>query len=394
MDIWLRRGVPRMPCDGGEMLPSRVDVAIVGGGMTGILTAHALRERGIHAVVFEAEEVGHGGSGDAFGAITLDACILSRLLSRYGTEGGALYVQLMRDAIDSYSTLANRYSLRATPEERNAVLYTKRYDSLLSREADAARTVGLEVSLKRRTELPFPISSALSYPAAWLDATLFLLGMARQIPVFDGVRVARCGEHMIETTDGDVIEASAVVLASRTLPPTVPKVSLPPITFRHAHAVALEGEPPLRYMYESADGDGMRILSCGEETLLASYPTHESEIEAATRYYPMASRQYRYTLWDIETPDKLPLIGQILPSLPNLYVATAFGGHGLIHAMTASEVLSAAICHETHPAAWLFSPLRAVDTASLRRAEVAEEILPCSHDGCVYHYYPTQDERK
>lgn len=51
-------------------MPSRVDVAVIGGGFAGLMTAIRLRERGVSVVVLEAEYVGFGASGRNAGFLT------------------------------------------------------------------------------------------------------------------------------------------------------------------------------------------------------------------------------------------------------------------------------------------------------------------------------------
>src|SRR5262245_9787355 len=47
----------------------RVDVAIIGGGITGLWTAYHLATAGVGVAVLEAREIGHGASGRAFGQL-------------------------------------------------------------------------------------------------------------------------------------------------------------------------------------------------------------------------------------------------------------------------------------------------------------------------------------
>ena len=42
----------------------RADVAVIGGGMTGILTAWQLKQAGVRAVVLEADRIGGGQTGN------------------------------------------------------------------------------------------------------------------------------------------------------------------------------------------------------------------------------------------------------------------------------------------------------------------------------------------
>ena len=49
------------------------DVAIVGGGFTGLTTAHYLARSGIESVVLEANDAGWGASGRNCAGVVLDA---------------------------------------------------------------------------------------------------------------------------------------------------------------------------------------------------------------------------------------------------------------------------------------------------------------------------------
>ena len=46
------------------------DVAVVGGGMTGILTAYFLKEQGLQVIVLEADRIGGGQTGRTTAKIT------------------------------------------------------------------------------------------------------------------------------------------------------------------------------------------------------------------------------------------------------------------------------------------------------------------------------------
>lgn len=46
------------------------DVAVIGAGITGILTAWQLEEAGVHAVVLEADQIGSGQTGNTTAKIT------------------------------------------------------------------------------------------------------------------------------------------------------------------------------------------------------------------------------------------------------------------------------------------------------------------------------------
>ena len=58
-----------VPVSGASRWNDRVDVAIVGGGITGLWTAYHLATKGARVAVLEQRQIGHGASGRAFGQL-------------------------------------------------------------------------------------------------------------------------------------------------------------------------------------------------------------------------------------------------------------------------------------------------------------------------------------
>ena len=88
-----------------------VDVAIVGGGLTGLWTAWALAQRdpSLSIAVFEAEELGYGASGRNGGWLSAKPVGVRRVLSRQAGREGVLGVERlleesMHDVVDILGT--------------------------------------------------------------------------------------------------------------------------------------------------------------------------------------------------------------------------------------------------------------------------------------------------
>lgn len=83
------------------MLPGRTEVAIVGGGLTGLSAALALAARGVAAVVIEAKAVGHGASGVSGGQLIPGfRRSAPTLIRRFGAEEARALVCLTLAARD------------------------------------------------------------------------------------------------------------------------------------------------------------------------------------------------------------------------------------------------------------------------------------------------------
>lgn len=87
---WYEAGLGFTPRLRMPALPETADVAIIGGGFTGLWTALRLAERGVRAVVLEADRIGAGASGRNGGQIcTGYAKEPPELLDRFGKEKAA-----------------------------------------------------------------------------------------------------------------------------------------------------------------------------------------------------------------------------------------------------------------------------------------------------------------
>src|SRR5688572_8659781 len=105
-------------------IPEKVDVAIIGGGYTGLSAARTLAKRGVNVVVLEANTIGWGASSRN-GGMTLTGLKLGMgtVLKRYGPE---LAKQLFQYSLDSVNTVEQ------VVKEENIDCGFKRYGHLLT----------------------------------------------------------------------------------------------------------------------------------------------------------------------------------------------------------------------------------------------------------------------
>src|SRR3954447_16144727 len=70
-----------------EPLPARVEVAVIGGGITALCAAHQLARRGVRVAVVEAHTIGWGASSRNGGMVLTGLKLgVETLIARYGRE--------------------------------------------------------------------------------------------------------------------------------------------------------------------------------------------------------------------------------------------------------------------------------------------------------------------
>jgi glycine/D-amino acid oxidase-like deaminating enzyme len=101
----------------------RADVAIIGGGVTGISTALHLRQTGATVIVLEAREVGWGGSGRAFGQIVPYAKHGdAHVLASFGPAWGERVAMGLAGGPDLVFGLIQQHGI-ACEQQRNGLIF-------------------------------------------------------------------------------------------------------------------------------------------------------------------------------------------------------------------------------------------------------------------------------
>src|SRR5574341_168038 len=83
-------------------IPEKVDVAVIGGGYTGLSAARTLAKRGVRVAVLEAETIGWGASSRN-GGMTLTGLKqpMSAVIERYGRDVARRLFQCSLESIDT-----------------------------------------------------------------------------------------------------------------------------------------------------------------------------------------------------------------------------------------------------------------------------------------------------
>lgn len=355
---------------------AEVDVAVLGGGMAGVLTAFFLKKHGRSPVIFDAGSMGGGQTRNTTAKITAQhGLCYSGLIKKHGKEKAGLYAAANRQAIEDYHALAGELGAACQLERCPAYLYSRTQTLPLERECDAARSLGFDARLVTDTELPFPVSLALRFDRqARMHPLKLLQAAARDLSVCEHTRALRVGENEIETDHG-IIRANAIVFTTH-----YPFLNAPGYYFMRLHqersyVLALEHAQSLDGMYYGIDEDCSWSMRSAGKYLLFGGGGHrtgensgggryEALKKAAAGFWPESRVAAQWSAQDCMPPDGVPFIGRFSSATPNWFVATGFQKWGMTSAMVAARLLSDLICGAENPYEALFSPQRFTPAAS------------------------------
>src|SRR5919107_5065443 len=148
---------------GGDL---KVDVAVLGGGITGLATALLLQQAGASVAVVEAGRIACGVTGYTTAKVTsLHGLTYAKLANTFGAEGARVYGDANQAGLELIARLVEELGIDCDFERLPAFTYTEdpQRVSAIEEEVEAAQQAGLPASFSTEIGLPFPVQGAVRF---------------------------------------------------------------------------------------------------------------------------------------------------------------------------------------------------------------------------------------
>ncbi len=381
------------------------DIVIIGGGMTGLLSAYELCKAGKKVVLLERNQIGSGETlyTTAFLTYVTDTS-LQDLHGTFGDEGATLTWSSGQKSIDQLERISKeegidckftRCPLRITAtsqEERKHLL----------KEQELAQSFGFPLSFSEEIT-PLGTHGTLLVPdQATFHPIHFLHGLAKGITklggkIFEESPVEQFDSenpHRLQTSNGSVTGASVIVAThspinnrfeapmrlastqSYVLRAILPKGSIP-------SGLYLDTQNPYHYLRIDEGAEKDALILGGEDVPTGDDKNTEERFTALERYLQTTILpKTHYTIthrWSgqlLETTDGLPYIGRSFECADH-YIACGYAGNGITFAAVAARLLTDLLLKKESPEEALFTPkrLKGIGTLLKDGAHVLTEYL-------------------
>ena len=152
-----------LPAFGPLKGDQKVDVAVIGGGMAGVLCAHFLRKAGADYALIESDRVCRGVTGRTTAKVTAQhGLVYQTLLRRFGPERTRMYYDANTAALAEYRRLSR--DIPCDFQQQDAFVYTLDSPKKIEQELTALQTIGVPAHAADRLPLPFPTAAAVCMP--------------------------------------------------------------------------------------------------------------------------------------------------------------------------------------------------------------------------------------
>jgi glycine/D-amino acid oxidase-like deaminating enzyme len=357
-----------------------VDVAIVGGGITGAVLAWRFANAGVRVALLEATRMGRGSTAASTALLMQEPDEdFTRLARRYGRRRARRIWELSRRATREFIRTLRRLSIRCELRPCDSVYYalTPEHVSLLRREHEQRTAAGLggrwleEAAVRRVAGLDSP-AAIRTTGNAQVDPYQACLGFLREAAAQGARLYERSPVDRIEpsshgvtvTTARGRVTADRVVIATGYATPSFKPltgrfrmlntyvVASEPIALRARRALGLgdvmlwdTGRP---YHYARWTNDHRLVLGGGDRPRVDGRARERALTEGtrgvrdyfAARYPALDTIAFEYA-WEglfATTPDGLPYIGPHR-HYPRHLFALGYGGNGMTFGFLAAGLL-------------------------------------------------------
>lgn len=375
---------------------TRADIVVMGGGISGALTAWYLCKAGFDVIVVDKRHIGMGSTAASTALLQYEIDTpLTELSRRIGEKNAVLSYQLCIDAIARLREICGHWTetgFRLRPSLQYASF--KKDIPWLREEYDLRRKNGIQLEWLDRQDIiskfGFAKDAALfSRTGAEVNAYdlchallhhghRYGLRVHAHTPI-TGIRELKNGVEL-KTLQGQTLRARKLVIACgyeaaryiprkvQTLQSTYAIVSEPVQSSHLWHRNALIWETARPYLYLRTTTDN-RVLIGGKDDAFSdphlrnrALPAKARALEHAfVRLFPAIRFKTDFSWAGVfaSTKDGLPFIGS-LPGKPHTYFALGFGGNGITFSVIAAQIISQLAAGKKVPHAGIFGFNRAI----------------------------------
>lgn len=369
----------------GQAHHGAFDVAIIGGGITGVSTAYRLQAAGKKCVLIEANNIGFGTTGGTTAHLNSFFDIsYQEAIHKFGLKKAKLLYQAGLEAIEGVESLVNEHRISCDFVRKPAQLFAldAQQAKALEKMVSGAEQVGQPMFYIPTTSYPIPFVKAACIPdQAQFHPIKFISALCKAYIDRGGAIIEDCvctaheedtGSVTLTTTKGE-LQVNQVVYATHT-PPGINLLHFTTAPYR-SYAIAFtlkDGQYPIELGYDLSDPyryyrtqevNGRMVVIAGGEDHKCGHAEDTgacfSELENYCRqYFAIDQIVFSWSSQFYEPADGLPAIGVLPGSDGRVFVATGFSGNGMPFGSIAARILTELISTGESRYADLFQPNR------------------------------------
>ena len=295
----------------------RTDVAIIGGGIAGLLCAYMLKQNGVDCVVLEADRVCKGVTQNTTAKITSQhGLIYDKLIKKFGLEKAQMYLHANEKALKTYSEMCK--NIDCDFERKDNYVYSVNNSQKINNELHALVRLGYNPDFCTEIPVPIDIMGAVKFHnQAQFNPLQFMSFISKGLTIYENTKVIEIrGKHAI--TEKTKVTADNFIVTTHF--PFINKYGgyFIKLYQERSYVVAVQNGPEVNGMYVDEAKKGMSFRNY-KNYLLIGGGDHRTgkdggnyrELKAFSAInYPGNPIKYFWATQDCISLDGIPYIGQ------------------------------------------------------------------------------------
>lgn len=383
-----------------------VDVAIIGGGITGITLAYLLKRTGLKVALLEARKVGKGTTGQSTGNLyVLTEYSLKELQSKYDTATLRRIILSRREAMNLIEKNILDLKIDCDFKRETMYIFEKNNSISIKEEKEIAKDLPMEFLRIHDPEFPFSFDSGIAFPdQAQINPLKYVETLAKETQdetclIFENSRVVKIEEKndfILLHTEDVRMQAKKVIHATHT-----------PLDLHIQYHTALGpyreygiaaklnsgrypegifwghfGDKKFSVRTYSPNNDP-HLICVGSMHKGGQAKDHQAHMDALkdflSSHFDVAEITHQWGGQNYKPADLLPYIGR-LTSNSNQYVATGFSTDGLVYGTLAAIILCDEILERRNAYSELYkasrhSPIKAAGKVISENLNVVKHLI-------------------
>lgn len=369
------------------------DILVVGGGITGILTAYYLKQAGFNVVLVEKNKIGSGATKNTTAVVTsLQDTLYQDRVKKLGYKKARLYLTASMDAILEYKNLSNKYNFDY--EEIPTYMYTCTNSEKLVHEQNVLKSLEFDTKITDKVKLPFDIQNAIMYPKqAQINALKLISELSKELTIYEHTEIKKITSKYAYT-DKFKIKANRIILAIHF--PFIDHLGMyyAKMYQTKSYVIAAKTKTKLDGAYISDVSGGLYFRKYHDYILIGGNDRKTGDKGVSfknirqfiKKNYPDANIEYEWVNQDCMTLDDIPYIGPYSNFSKNTFIATGFNLWGMTNAMIAAKNLTNLMLNKETEYTKLFNPNRVVINKQLftNLGRYMKNLLTISNKRCTH----------
>lgn len=378
-----------------------VDVLVIGGGITGLLCAYELKNRGYDCVVVEKDRIASKTTKDTTAFITAQhETLYQDLLEEKGFKKAKEYLNINLRALKKYKELSLKYDIDY--QECKSILFDMDDTYIIRKEKSTLDILGYPTMIVTDCPLNLDFNEGVAFEnQATINPLKLVKCLSEELDIYEQTSIMKIKKNYCLTNRGNKIYYNNLVIATHYPIYNKKGFYFMKLTQRRSYCVGVEidnqNNDYFNDTYCGINDDSLYFRTYKDYLIIGGNDRDNKEIclnsfkERIQKSIINDEIKYNWSGQDCISLDGIPYIGRHNIFDKNIYVATGFNLWGFTWAMASSFIIADMI--EKNVVCELTDPRRIVINKQLLSNVInsVKHILKfkkprCKHMGCALIY--------